>query len=47
MSNGYCEKMYLNSSGKWMKNTLSTVKDEYQYCIRAWQPYYEPEPYLE
>ena len=44
---GYCEKMYLSSNGKWMKNTLSTVKDEYMDFIRAWQPYYEPEPYIE
>lgn len=39
--------MYLSSNGKWMKNTLSTVKDEYMNCIRAWQPYFEPEPYKE
>ena len=45
--NGFCEKMYLSSNGKWMKNTLSTVKDEYMNCIRAWQPYFEPEPYKE
>lgn len=45
--NGFCEKMYLSSNGKWMKNTLSTVKDEYMDCIRAWQPYFEPEPYKE
>ena len=44
---GYCEKMYLSSNGKRMKNTLSTVKDEYMDFIRAWQPYYEPEPYIE
>ena len=42
---GYCDKMFLNSAGKWMKNTLSTVKDEYTEYIKAWQPYYEPEPY--
>lgn len=45
--NGFCEKMYLSSNGKWMKNALSTVKDEYMDCIRAWQPYFEPEPYIE
>lgn len=45
--NGFCERMYLSSNGKWMKNTLSTVKDEYMDCIRAWRPYFEPEPYIE
>ena len=45
--NGFCERMYLSSNGKWMKNTLSAVKDEDMDCIRAWRPYFEPEPYIE
>ena len=42
---GFCEKMFLNSKGNWMRNSLTTVKDEYAECIKAWQPYYEPKPY--
>ena len=46
-SGGFCDKMYLSSGGKWYKNALSFVKDEFARDIRAWQPYYEPEPYKE
>lgn len=44
---GFCEKMFLSKNEKWMKNNLCEVKDDYAECIKAWQPYYEPEPYKE
>lgn len=43
--NGSCEKMYLSSEGNWMKSSLQMIKEEFNDCIKAWQPYYEPEPY--
>lgn len=43
---GFCERMIYSDTEGWKKNELSAIKPEYQGCIVAWQPYYEPLHYV-
>ncbi|OEH86056.1 hypothetical protein BHU72_14595 [Desulfuribacillus stibiiarsenatis] len=43
---GFCSKMYLSSSGRWHITMIKSLDDSDQYQVVAWQPYYEPEPYV-